>query len=291
MTIRHLKIFVTVAEMGKMRSAAERLHISQPSVSQAIREMEDYYGVQLFERLAQRIYITENGKNLLSYARHVVESFEQFEENAFCEAKKEIIRIGGSVSVGTVLLPKLLKQLKFEQKEAEIQVTVNNTAVIEKMIENNELDIAIVEGIVKNSRLVQKEIMEDELVLVAGKAHPFFNRASIQIEELEGQSFVSRENGSAERNQFEQYLLENQIKMKCTWVCSNTEAIKQAVLNGEGLAILSRMLIKKELKEEQFHVISVEGINIKRIIKMIYYENKYFNSTMQRFAEICKNFT
>ncbi|RDY25102.1 LysR family transcriptional regulator, partial [Romboutsia weinsteinii] len=71
MTIRHLKIFITVVDCGKMRKAADKLYMSQPSVSQAISELEKHYEVKLFERLSQRLYITEDGKLLLSYARYI----------------------------------------------------------------------------------------------------------------------------------------------------------------------------------------------------------------------------
>ena len=80
MTIRHLRIFIEVAECGKMSAAAEKLFISQPTVSQAIKELEEHYGVLLFERLNKRLYITEKGKKLLSYARKVVKQFYDMEE-------------------------------------------------------------------------------------------------------------------------------------------------------------------------------------------------------------------
>ena len=75
MTIRHLKIFIEVAETGKMSAAAKNCYLSQPTVSQAIRELEEHYGVLLFERLSKRLYITESGKKLLTYARQTVRSF------------------------------------------------------------------------------------------------------------------------------------------------------------------------------------------------------------------------
>ena len=100
MTIRHLQIFVAVADCGKMRAAAERLHISQPSVSQAVRELESYYNIKLFERLSQRIYITETGKKLLPYARHIIDSFETMEGFINDTSSGNVIRVGGSVSVG-----------------------------------------------------------------------------------------------------------------------------------------------------------------------------------------------
>ena len=287
MTIRHLQIFVAVADCGKMRAAAERLHISQPSVSQAVRELESYYNIKLFERLSQRIYITETGKKLLPYARHIIDSFETMEGFINDTSAGNVIRVGGSVSVGTRLLPPMIKSLENEVPDVDVCVIVDNTAAIEGKIQRSELDIAVVEGIVRNDELVKKDIYDDELVLVVGPEHELFNHPGIKLKELTKHALISRESGSVERNQFEQFLLEHDIKMKNKWSCSNTETIKKAVLNGEGIAILSRMVIEKEIAAGEVRVLNVENTRMKRKIKLIYHKNKYISQSMKQFIDIC----
>lgn len=287
MTIRHLQIFVTVADCGKMRAAAEKLHISQPSVSQAVRELESYYNVKLFERLSQRIYITETGRDLLPVARHIIDSFESMERFLNDSSAGSMIRIGGSVSVGTRLLPPIIKSLEKEIPGVDVRVTVDNTAVMEGMIRRSELDIAVVEGIVRSDELVKKDMYDDELVLVVGPEHELFDHPSITLGELTNHAMISRESGSVERNQFEQFLLEHEIKMKNKWSCSNTETIKKAVLNGEGIAILSKMVIEKEIAQGEVHALNVDGIRMTRKIKLIYHKNKFISLSMKRFIEIC----
>ena len=287
MTIRHLQIFVAVADCGKMRAAAERLHISQPSVSQAVRELESYYNIKLFERLYQRIYITETGKKLLPYARHIIDSFETMEGFINDTSSGNVIRVGGSVSVGTRLLPPMIKSLENEVPDVDVCVIVDNTAAIEGKIQRSELDIAVVEGIVRSDELVKKDIYDDELVLVVGPEHELFNHPGIKLKELTKHALISRESGSVERNQFEQFLLEHDIKMKNKWSCSNTETIKKAVLNGEGIAILSRMVIEKEIAAGEVRVLNVENTRMKRKIKLIYHKNKYISQSMKQFIDIC----
>ena len=287
MTIRHLQIFVAVADYGKMRAAAERLHISQPSVSQAVRELESYYNIKLFERLSQRIYITETGKKLLPYARHIIDSFETMEGFINDTSAGNVIRVGGSVSVGTRLLPPMIKSLENEVPDVDVCVIVDNTAAIEGKIQRSELDIAVVEGIVRSDELVKKDIYDDELVLVVGPEHELFNHPGIKLKELTKHALISRESGSVERNQFEQFLLEHDIKMKNKWSCSNTETIKKAVLNGEGIAILSRMVIEKEIAAGEVRVLNVENTRMKRKIKLIYHKNKYISQSMKQFIDIC----
>ena len=287
MTIRHLQIFVAVADCGKMRAAAERLHISQPSVSQAVRELESYYNIKLFERLSQRIYITETGKKLLPYARHIIDSFETMEGFINDTSSGNVIRVGGSVSVGTRLLPPMIKSLENEVPDVDVCVIVDNTAAIEGKIQRSELDIAVVEGIVRSDELVKKDIYDDELVLVVGPEHELFNHPGIKLKELTKHALISRESGSVERNQFEQFLLEHDIKMKNKWSCSNTETIKKAVLNGEGIAILSRMVIEKEIAAGEVRVLNVENTRMKRKIKLIYHKNEYISQSMKQFIDIC----
>ena len=287
MTTRHLQIFVAVADCGKMRAAAERLHISQPSVSQAVRELESYYNIKLFERLSQRIYITETGKKLLPYARHIIDSFETMEGFINDTSSGNVIRVGGSVSVGTRLLPPMIKSLENEVPDVDVCVIVDNTAAIEGKIQRSELDIAVVEGIVRSDELVKKDIYDDELVLVVGPEHELFNHPGIKLKELTKHALISRESGSVERNQFEQFLLEHDIKMKNKWSCSNTETIKKAVLNGEGIAILSRMVIEKEIAAGEVRVLNVENTRMKRKIKLIYHKNKYISQSMKQFIDIC----
>lgn len=287
MTLRHLKIFITVADCGKMRLAAEKLHISQPSVSQAIRELESYYHIQLFDRISQRIYITDTGKSFLAYARHINDSFDKMEEFAFGASTRSVIRIGASVSIGTYLLPKMIPLLEEEIPDIDIRVNVDNTSTIESMILDSSIDIAIIEGIVHNTDLIQNTIGDDELVLVVGPSHPLFTRDSISMEELTRQTLISRESGSSERNQFEQFLLEKGIKVKSTWKCSNTETIKQALFLGEDLAIMSKMLVEKEVQCGTFRILKLEDIHINRKLKLIYHPNKYITRSMEAFIKIC----
>ena len=122
MTIRHLKIFLKVAETGNMSLAAKQLYLSQPTVSQAIRELEEHYDTQLFERLSKRLFITDAGKELLLYSRQVLHDFDKLEQGMVSATHHETLRIGASVTVGTCLLPFFLQDLKKEHPQV---VTTN----------------------------------------------------------------------------------------------------------------------------------------------------------------------
>lgn len=114
MTIRHLKIFLAVAESGKMSLAAEQLFITQPSVSQAIRELEEHYQTLLFERLSKKLYITEDGKKLYVTAKQLVTQFESLEESMQKENRREKLRIGGTITLGSGILSRVVRDLRAE---------------------------------------------------------------------------------------------------------------------------------------------------------------------------------
>lgn len=129
MTIRHLKIFLAVAETGKMSEAAARLYISQPTVSQAIRELEDHYGTRLFERLSKKLYITPAGKELYGGALKAVREFDQLEQNMKEGSLREVLRLGASITVGTCLIPALLKDFEGAMPQVEKPLSMSPTLI------------------------------------------------------------------------------------------------------------------------------------------------------------------
>ncbi|MGN0667426.1 MAG: LysR family transcriptional regulator [Huintestinicola sp.] len=290
MTLRHLKIFVCVAESGGMTAAAQKLYISQPTVSQAIAELEKYYGVRLFERLSQKLYITEDGQRMLYYARHIIDTFSDMETVMRETGENPQLNIGCSVSVGTCLVNRLLDSAEEKLKKCRVNVTVDNTSCIEKMILSNEVDIGIVEGVVTDPDLVITPVCQDKLVLVCGEGHRLADRKGLSLSDLEGEAFISRENGSADRNQLERLIDEKNIMLNRCWHCSNTEAIKNAVMYGRGIAALSSMMVEKECADGSLVVLDVSGLPLIRTFNLIYHKNKYISPGIRVMLDVCEKY-
>ena len=289
MTLRHLKILKAVADEGGMSAAAKKLHIAQPSVSQAIAELEKYYGVKLFERLSQKLYITKEGELMLSFSRHILDSFEQMEEAMGLAGEKTVLRIGCSVTVGTCLINEILDRAAKEMPQLRFEVRVSNSTDIERAILCNEVDIGIVEGIIKSRELLISPICDDELVLVCGSCHLLAKEKKITFDLLEGQDYVSRESGSADRNQLEKIFEEQGIQFRRTFCSTNTEAIKNAVICGRGIAVLSKRIIEKEVKNGDIVVLPVEGVKATRNINLVIHKNKYLSDSIKLIWEVAKN--
>lgn len=288
MTIRHLKVFLAVAETGKMSGAAEKLFIAQPSVSQAIADIEREYNVRLFERLSRKLYMTPAGERLLNYARHIVALFDDMELEMKYSAEHTTLKIGGTVTVGTTILSDLVSQFELEHPGVTLTVLVDNTPVIESLILKSDLDMGIVEGDVKSGDLVTLPAIDDEMVLICGISHPFAKRKTVDIQELENQYFVIREKASRARSYFEKILESVGVEVVEKWTCTNTEAIKAAVMNGQGLAVLSRRLVEAEVKRGQLCMLTIKDTPLRRSFTLIYHKNKFISPPLKAFIKACE---
>lgn len=290
MTIRHLKIFIEVADSGKMSIAAANLFISQPTVSQAIRELEEHYGVLLFERLCKKLYITEKGKRLLYYARNVVKQFDDMEEMMFQASYVEKIRIGATITVGSCILSDVIKSFTEINPKIETYSYVNNTKDIEEKLLKSELDIGIVEGKVKSPDLISIPEVNDCLILACSTKHPFAKKKTIKLAELSNESFAMREQGSGTRELFERYMLENRMSIRIAFEGSSSASIKKAVIENQCLAVISIRLVEGEIKSGQIHAIQNTDCDWDRYFSVVYHKNKVVTNEMKSLIEVVKNY-
>ncbi|MGI6571542.1 MAG: LysR substrate-binding domain-containing protein [Caldicoprobacterales bacterium] len=290
MTIRHLRIFIEVVDCGKMSTAASRLFISQPTVSQAIRELEQHYGVLLFERLNKKLFITEKGKRLLSYARNVVKQFDDMEEMMLQENYVEKIRIGATMTVGNCILGEVVKNFKKINPHVEIYAYVGNTKEIEEKLLNSELDIGIVEGRVKSPDLISIPEVDDFLVLVCSANHPFANKKIVKIKDLENKKFAMREQGSGTRELFERYVLEKGIQIKAAFEGNSSSAIKKTVIENNFLAVISIRLVEEEIKSGKMYPVINTDNEWNRYFSIVYHKNKVITEEMETLLEVVSNY-
>lgn len=290
MTIRHLRIFIEVVDSGKMSTAAKNLFISQPTVSQAIKELEEHYGGLLFERLSRKLYITPKGERLLSYARNVVEQFDGLEEAMVQDGYVKKIRIGATNTVGNSILGDVTNTLKAISPHTEIYSYVNNTQNIEEKLLKSELDIAIVEGMVKSPDLVSIPEVNDFLVLLCSPNHPLAQRDTIEQRDLSNESFAMREQGSGTRELFERYMLEKGVPIRVSFEGNSSDSIKKAVVENQLLAVLSIRLVEEEVRNGEIHVVLNTGNDWDRYFSIVYHKNKVVTDEMSSLIEIVKDY-
>ena len=287
MNFRHLRIFLTVCEVGNMTRAAKELYMAQPSVSQAIAELEKYYDVRLFERLNHRLYLTAAGERLQSYARHILDLSEQARKELSGLSQGGSVRIGASLTVGAYLLPDLVAAFQRQSPAVEVFTLVDNTTVIEQKILEDQLDLGIVEGPVTSPHIVEEMYGDDRLVFIASPRHPLASQESIPVEALANQPFIVREAGSGTQTIFEHAMQASEIPWKVAGIYNNNEAIKQAVIANLGLAVVSRITITGEIGQGKLVTLPVQEISLKRKFNLIYHQQKFFTKAMQSFWDSC----
>jgi DNA-binding transcriptional LysR family regulator len=271
MNLHLLRIFTAVADQMSFSKAAETLYISQPAVSKGVSELEHQIGQPLFERGAGKLRLTEAGVVLAERGRAIfaVERTAEEDLRALQGLQHGILRIGASTTIATYLLPPVIAKFLRAYPGIDLRLTILNTLSIVKLLLDYQLDVALVEGPVADERISSEAWRLDELVVIAAPDHPFATRAGregISIALLSEEVFLVRELGSGTRQVGEEALLQHGIRLTHTVELGSTEAVKQAVAAGLGLAIVSKAAILDQLALGKLTTLRVHGLAIQRTL-------------------------
>ena len=290
MTLRHLQIFLEVAACGKMSLAATRLFISQPTVSQTISELEKHYHTKLFERYPKGLVLTESGRVLRELAQGVIASYQKLSETMLSPLRILPLHIGATVTVGACVIHQILRQFRQDYPQADPRIYVNNTQLIEERLLDGRLDIALVEGSVHNPDLLVDPIIRDFLVPVCSTDHPLAQREMVPLEELAAQPFILREQGSGTRALFETFMEERGYQLDVRWECTNAGTIKSAVMDNQGISVISVRLVEEELRSGKLRVIRVPGGVWDRSFSLVYHRHKFLSEDMRHFIQAASSY-
>ncbi len=289
MTVRHLKIFLSVcANHYNTTRAAEALFMTQPAVSLAIKELEEYYNVTLFDRIGRRLKITEAGKKLQEYASHIISLFEDMEKSMrhwdFCG----ILRIGASITIGSQFLPHYIKAFYSQFPGTEVQAVIDSSNQLEKKILTSELDLALIEDVPQTPFFCSEEYMDDRLSVVCAADGKFRAGQQISIDEFRQQKLLLRERGSGTRETFERTIEAAGFSVLPSWESTSTTALVNAVISGLGIAVLPYRMVKSTLKQGKLIEIQVEGLHFQRKFHIIYHKEKFLTSAAKSFIALCR---
>lgn len=249
LTLRKLEIFVKVTESGHITRAGEALSLSQSAVSMAIAELESIAGGPLFKREGRKIMLNERGRMLLPEAREILQRAQNI-ENLLQESATELIgvlHVGASTSIGNYLLPSLIAEFSRRYPRVRVQLVVGNTEQVEKDVERGQLDLGLVEGPCHSQALTSLPWRDDELVVIAGREHPWAKKGKVPAAMLAEGDWIMREKGSGTREVFEAAMANQVAAFNTLLELGHTEAIKKAVEAGLGVSCLSRLAVQREL--------------------------------------------
>jgi DNA-binding transcriptional LysR family regulator len=286
-----LEIFYWVAELGSFSQAAELFSLRQPTVSAHIQELEKSLGGKLLYRIHGRVTLTplgqlmiERARNLLAFKRETMGAVEQFHGTLTGE-----LWVGGSNIPGEYLLPQKLGAFAIKYPDVKPILRIGDSSSIVEDVLDGKVELGFVGLKNDDTRLQFQKIWDDEMVLAVGKSHPWSRRRYVQLADLRSQKFISRERGSGTLDSFRQIVAESgqapQELLRISMELGSTEAVKQAVMAGFGVSILSRISIRHELEEGTIVHVPIRGLKMHRDIYEVRHSRRPLHPIARAFRE------
>ena len=283
---RQLEVFVAVAALGSVRAAAEQLHLTQPAASMALAGMERRIGVALFDRARQRLHLNARGRALLPQAREVLARLQALERSASAGPDELLgeLRIGASNTVGSYRVGELLGGFVTRHPRAAVQLLVDNTRTVLEHVLDYALDLGCIEGPAAHSALQVLPWREDELCVSARPGHPLAARRRLRPGDFAGARWILREQGSATRALVERELARLPPGVTVLEL-GHSEAIKQAVLAGLGIACLPRVAVRAELAAGELRILPTPFLDLKRQLSLVLARDRYRGVLLQALLD------
>ncbi len=288
-----LKVFCTVAETKSFSKASEIIHLTQPAVSLLIQAIEEIYETKLFDRASNTVTLTPAGEVLYKYAKEILSLYANAEKTIgeMTGLVKGSISIGASTTIANYLLPSVISDFRKTHPKIKVHLLVGNTKRIVEFLNAGSIDIGLVEGDVARQKMVVEKLVTDELTLIVPPLHSWAKKKNISIVEITKEPFIFREEGSGTRQMIEKYLAKHKITpqdMTISMILGSTEAIKESVETGMGIAIVSRWGIRKEMKYGTLRPLSFKEEKMLRDFSLIFQKNAISSHAVDEFLSYLK---
>lgn len=283
-TLRQLRIFVEIAKQGSFTRAAQSLHLTPPAITIQIKELEAHVGLPLFDRSKKQISLSTAGEYTLVYARKILATLQDAEDMATRLRRVQ----GGELRIGMVgtaqyFLPKLLAEFRRDHEGLDIRLAVGNREQLVKMLQENEVDLAVMGRPPKEMATRAEPFAANPLVFIAPPGHALSKVEQPQLLALAGFHFVIREPGSGTRAAMEAFFKQAQFEPQIMMETSSNEAIKQAVMAGMGLSFISLHTIKLELDNRLLVILPVEATPTLRAWNIVHTASKILSPAAEAF--------
>jgi len=291
MDVRDLQVFLSVSKHLNYTRAGEEINLSQPSVSVRIHQLESELRVKLFEQLGKKVVLTDAGQLLVPYANRVIAAVDDA-HHAIDELQgleRGSLRIGASTTPGMYLVPQVVARFKRSHPKIDIHLRIKDTREVEDGVLNNEFDFGFVGGHLAAAEVSAHAWLTDELLLVVSPDHRLRNKKTVRKQDLEGESFIVRESGSATRATIVTQLQQANFELETVIEMENPESIKKAVQSGLGIAFISKFAIATELKAKTLTAIRVRDLIINRELKIVHRKDKHLSRAAVAFIEMARD--
>jgi DNA-binding transcriptional LysR family regulator len=295
-TLQQMEAVIALVEERSFSRAAKKMLLTQPALTKNIKNVEDSLGVEIAQRSNTGISLTPEGKILYDYARRMVKLRDEVKAKItkLHENTGGDIYIGASTIPANYLLPRALSAFSKTNPDIRIYIKTADSEEAMNMVLDNEVEIGCIGKKPLNKKLTAEPLWKDSLVLVVSRLHPWRKKKSITLPELLKEPFVIREKGSATRDLFESCLKESKSislsQLNIRGQLGSSEAIKEAVIAGLGVSVISIHAVERELSQKVLFEIPIQGCLMERNFYLIYKRQFDFRPYHKTFISFIKRY-
>lgn len=288
MTIRHLRIFKLVCEMGSFTLAAKSMYMTQPAVSHAIGELEDELGTRLFDRISKKIWLNQTGAVFLEQVSRTLELYDGLEAGETIE-QKAVIRLGSNITIANFWLPRVLKEFESRWPETPVITSVDKASEILGKLLNHQLDLALIEGAIGEEGVEAIPFSSYRISAACAPGYLPQEQCEMTLDELTGQKLLLREPGSAIRDVFDSLLRLHGLSASPRCISVNSQALLQAAREGLGITILPTLLMREDFKRQSLMEVTITGVALENVNQIVYLKGKYLSRPMKGLIDMIRN--
>ena len=287
MNLHHLRAFLAVARTGGFTQAARELHLTQPTVSSSVAELERGMGVRLFNRGSRRAELTIEGRTLMGYALQIEDLLEEAEEklNRREAVPGEGFAIGAIDAAVIHLLPDILKEYVRRNPEVELSVQVAPSRYLVEDLLMNRAEFGVISLPFEHDKLETVAIFDDDMPLVVGPEHPFAGRRRVTVEAVAAETLILFHADSVSRKIVDEQFAERGVAPRVVMEMRSPEAMRKLVEAGVGVSFLPRVSVEESLRAGTLRVVPVEGVTFSRRIGVAWRRGRYFGPAIRQLVE------
>jgi DNA-binding transcriptional LysR family regulator len=283
-----LHTFVITAEEGSFTKAAERLNLTQPTVSQQIALLEKQVGTLLFIRQPRSLKLTEAGEVLLSYGERILALSQEAVHSALEAAglAQRTLHLGVGHTLAIYLLPDMLTQLRRRDAEIAVRIQVGNTNDLLTATADGNVDLALVGSPANHPQLEIVPFMEDKLVIIVNQSDPWQEQADVSLEDLYKRTLITRESGSALHASVRKLLGADYLDGPQVIILAETEAIKRSVEAGLGVALVQGIAVQREVHQGMLFTVPLRDAATERRYNVAWRRDMPRSPAMKLFLDV-----
>lgn len=290
MDLWRLHIFCKVVDLKSFSRAGRAVHLSQPTVSSHIKDLEDHFDCRLIDRLAKEALPTKAGRLLYRYAKRMI-SLRDEAESTMAEFKGKIkgsLDLGGSTIPGAFVLPTIIGAFTARFPEVSISLSIADTRQTIEAILSGDVELGVVGAVSTNTSILQIQLLEDEMCLVVPADHRWSGKKRVTTKQLFTEPFIVRENGSGTLKSIQTSFSEAGLNLNALKVIArigSTEAIRQGIKSRMGVSILSAIAVSDDVAAGRLKTLTIDGLNLKRAFYLTRHRHRSLSPLCQTFID------